>query len=100
LRNYYKGNFIKQFIIKALILFYLFSSFVHGTHFHNETDEHMDDCKICTIVSLFKTIPPIKSLMECDANACHESIEIFLHKECIEKTPLKGYLSHAPPFLS
>ena len=89
---------MKLFILKSLVLFYLFSSFVLATHVHIDGDEHVDDCQICVIVKAFSDIDAPKYDLNFSCELCSYFIETVMGSLAIELIYLKGFCSHAPPF--
>lgn len=95
-----KGNTIKHLLLKTIILLYLFSSFVNSTHLHVDEEEHFNDCQICTIITLFNAIPPVNDLIDVNCKLCSYLLVTAVSSHPVKLTLLKGFFSHAPPFLS
>lgn len=69
-----------------------------ATHVHEDTQEHLDDCKICVIVKAFSNVdvPKFDLLFSCEK--CIYVIETFA-SFIQDNSILKGFFSHAPPVL-
>lgn len=93
-----RRNIIKQLIIKLLILFYLSFSFVSAVHIHHDLKEHLDDCQICVIVKAFSDVKTLFNDTVLEYNFGSYLIESF-SSISINIVNLKGFFSHAPPFL-
>ncbi len=91
---------IKQFLLKTLILFYIVTSFTSATHIHIGEEEHIDDCQICVITTSFNSAQPPKYELSFSCEICSYLIDTAVDSINIEINDLKGFFSHAPPFLS
>lgn len=90
---------MNNILIKALLLFYIFSSYIGATHFHNKPIKSFNDCKVHILIKNLNigNVPTFNNtLLIC--NNCYEYIYpinillvIFISK---------GFNSQAPPFIS
>lgn len=89
---------MKQLIVKLLMVFYVFFSFVSATHTHHDCEEHFDDCQICVIVKAYSgTDTPFDSIvLEYDFTSY---LTESFSSASINILNLKGFFSHAPPSL-
>ena len=87
---------LKIFIVRCLLFFYLSSSYLSATHFHNKTFNSNSECKICIIV---------KNLNSGDGLAIEpDSLfyifnykAIFFTIKRVQQNILKGFNANAPP---
>ncbi len=89
---------IHSFLLNAIVLFYLSSSFLSATHFHDDALEQ-DDCKVCIVhKNLNSADVPTTSTLNLACEYCYETI--LFHTSTHAKSILKGFNANAPPYLS
>ena len=89
---------MKPFLLKILMLSYFLFSFINATHVHADGSEHTDDCKVCIIVKAFSDTNTPSLDFHISYESYRYQIDIFT-SAFIEVSYLKGFFSHAPPFL-
>ncbi len=86
-------------IVKLLLFFYLFSSYLGATHIHQDALTSHDSCKVCIVVkNLHSSDTPavsILSLVVWDAVPV-----VFLWHDAAALLPNKGFDALAPPRFS
>ena len=90
---------LRMRIVKLLLFFYLFSSYLGAAHIHKDTLTSHDDCKVCIVV---------KNLHSGDAPATFAQpliawdtvLVVFLRHEAAAVLHDKGFDAHAPPRFS
>ena len=89
---------VKLFLIKSIVIFYLVSSFLSATHFHNDALEH-NDCKVCIVhKNLNSADVPTTSILNLVCDYCYQAI---LFKATLFQDSLdKGFNANAPPHFS
>ena len=87
-----------QLICINILLCYVFFSFVSPTHIYYDCEEHFDDCQMCVIVNDFSDVDALFDGIALEYNFCSNIIEPFSSLS-INILNVKGFLSHAPPFL-
>ncbi len=89
---------VKLFLIKSIVLFYLFGSFLSATHVHDDGLVH-DDCKVCIVhKNLNSADVPTTSTLNLVCDYCYEAI---LFKATLFQDALdKGFNANAPPYFS
>ncbi len=96
--RYFKRQNIKQIIIKLLLLFYLFTSYVNATHFHHE-EVDVDNCQICIVLKVFHSA----DLSSSDIHFIFPDlfyITSYFGKSSNVALCHKGYYATAPPSFS
>ena len=48
-------RYAKQYTIRFLLFFYLFSSYLGAAHIHHDALASHDDCKVCVVAKTFIT---------------------------------------------
>jgi uncharacterized membrane protein len=83
-----------KFLVKSLVLFYLFSSYLSATHTHDISDTQ-ENCKVCIFVKNFQSgdvvIPLVLVLI------FSHYFTLFFNTLIFRMEVLKGFNSHAPP---
>ena len=93
-----RRDIMKQLIVKLLIFFYISFSFVSATHIHHDAEEHFDTCKICVIVKAYSDVDTPFDSIVLEYNFTSYLLKSFTSIS-INILNLKGFYSHAPPFL-
>jgi hypothetical protein len=83
----------KNFLIKSILICYLFASYIGATHIHNDYTEH-HDCKICIVVKNLNGNNP--SILDIPCVISYYYIPDFI-LNLVDLTIIKGFNSNAPP---
>ncbi|NOZ90752.1 MAG: hypothetical protein GXO60_05665 [Epsilonproteobacteria bacterium] len=90
---------MNSIIIKTLLLFYIFSSYIGATHFHTKPIKSFNDCKVHILIKNLNTgnIPTLDNipLVYNDSYRYIYPIDTFLVLFI-----QKGFNSQAPPTIS
>jgi hypothetical protein len=90
---------LNNIIIKALLLFYIFSSYIGATHFHTKPIKSFNDCKVHILIKNLNIgdVPVVDNIVS-DCNKCEDYI-IYFYTFLALFIP-KGFNSQAPPIIS
>ena len=90
---------MNNIVIKALLLFYIFSSYIGATHFHTKPIKSFNDCKVHILIKNLNIgdVPVVDNIVS-DCNRCEDYI-IYFHTFLALFIP-KGFNSQAPPTIS
>ncbi len=88
---------LKQHIIRFLLFFYLFSSYLGATHIHHDALESHANCKVCVVVkNLHSGDMPEPGILPAVWNTVFE--QIIFYETILYFTIAKGFNAQAPPF--
>ena len=89
---------LKKLLFRCLLFFYLSSSYLSATHFHNKSVNTNTDCKICILIENLNGGDIPRTQIDFVSNIDYAKISIKINE--FHKTVLKGFNSNAPPKLS
>jgi hypothetical protein len=86
-------------LVRILLFFYLFSSFVSATHVHHDALESHADCKVCLVVKNLHNAD-IPSSYTFESELPYYLTVLALQNTYYDAQIIKGYYAHAPPSFS
>jgi len=84
-----------KFLLKFLVLFYLFSSYLSATHIHHDTSDTQEKCQVCIFIKNFQSGDVVIPLVL--VFILSHTFSLFFNTLMLRREVLKGFNSHAPP---